>query len=77
MTATRKDIAAFTADECSYPAFVAIYDHGDAVVVTLRGKRVRNEAKGCDFPGPLAEIRLTHDEWAKIVADAAAYKRGG
>ena len=72
----RKDIAAFTAvDNSTYPAFVSIHDHGEEVVITLRSKQVRNDAKGRNDPGPIAEIRMTHDEWAKIVTQASDYKR--
>ena len=72
----RKDIAAFTADDNSiYPAFVSIHDHGEEVVITLRSKQVRNDVKGRNDPGPIAEMRLTHDEWAKIVTQASDYKR--
>ena len=72
----RKDIAAFTAvDNSTYPAFVSIHDHGEEVVITLRSKQVRNDVKGRNDPGPIAEMRTSHDEWAKIVAAAAAYKR--
>ena len=72
----RKDIAAFTAvDNSTYPAFVSIHDHGEEVVITLRSKQVRNDVKGRNDPGPIAEIRLTHDEWAKIVTQASDHKR--
>lgn len=75
---TRKDIAAHTtADNSTYPAFVSIHDHGEEVVITLRSKQVRNDVKGRNDPGPIAGMKMTHEEWAKIVADAAAYKREG
>jgi hypothetical protein len=73
----RKDIAGFTADEDHLPAFVSIEDLGDTVIATMRGKRVRNDLKGRDDPGPMAEVIMTHEAWAKVVAAAAAYKRGG
>ena len=74
----RKDIAAHTAvDNSTYPAFVSIHDHGSDVCITMRSKQIRNDVKGRNDPGPIAELRMTHDEWAKIVADAVAYKRGG
>ena len=72
----RKDIAAFTAvDNSTYPAFVSIHDHGEEVVITLRSKQVRNDVKGRNDPGPIAGMRMTHDEWAKIVTQASDYKR--
>ena len=74
----RKDIAQFTAlspSDWQYPAFVAVHDYGDKVGVTVRGKRVRNDAKGRDDPGPMAEVVMSHDDWAKMLADAVAYKR--
>jgi len=74
----RKDIAQFTSlapRDWQYPAFVAIHDYGSDVGITVRGKRVRNDAKGRDDPGPMAEVVMTWTEWRKVVADAAAYKR--
>ena len=71
----RKDIAYHGGPDCQYPTFISIHDHGSDVCVTLRGKQVRNDAKGRNDPGPIAGMKMTHEEWAKIVADAAAYKR--
>jgi len=74
----RKDIAQFTSlhpHDWQYPAFVAIHDYGSDVGITVRGKRVRNDAKGRDDPGPMAEVVMSHEAWAKMLADAVAYKR--
>lgn len=73
----RRDIAAFTAPDDNLPAFISVQDLGGDVLVTIRGKRVRNDAKGHDDPGPIAEIRVSHEAWAKIAADATAYRRKG
>lgn len=73
----RRDIAAFTASDDNLPAFISVQDLGSDVLVTIRGKRVRNDVKGRDDPGPTAEIRMPGLAWDMIVADAKAYKRGG
>ena len=72
----RKTIAAHTAPGSGYPPFFSVDDVGDAVVVTLRGKQVRDDARGHDLPGPLAEMRLSDAEWADLVTACNLYKRG-
>ncbi|MGD0076654.1 MAG: hypothetical protein ABSD31_20345 [Candidatus Binataceae bacterium] len=71
----RKGIAAFTDADDHLPALISIHDHGDDVCITLRGKRIRNDANGRDYPGPIAEIHMSWAEWRKMVVEAADYKR--
>jgi hypothetical protein len=72
----RKTIASHTPAESSYPPFISVDDVGNAIVVTIRGKRVRDDARGYDLPGPLAEMRLSDAEWADLVTACNLYKRG-
>jgi len=71
----RKTVTAFTAPERDYPSFIRVEDVGNGVLVTLRGKKGRNDA-GYDLPGPLAEMRLSDAEWADLVTACNLYKRG-
>jgi len=71
----RKTIAAHTGADCRFPDFVSAHDHGQHVCLTVRGKQVRNDVKGRYDPGPMAEVVMSHDDWAKMLADAVAYKR--
>ena len=68
-------MAAFTSDDYELPEFISIHDLGGDVHVTLRGRKVRDVARGCNLPGPLAGIKMSWDEWDKFVSDINGYRR--
>ncbi len=71
----REPIAYHGGQDCQYPDFASAHDHGEHVCLTVRGKQIRNDAKGRYDPGPMAEMVMSHEAWAKMLADAVAYKR--
>ena len=73
---TAKTITAFTASEPVYPALVSINDYGERIGIMVRGRKTHDEKTGYDKPGPLAEIRLTHEEFVDLVTACNLYKRG-
>lgn len=66
-----RNIAAFTASESEYPAFISI-NHADegSVSISIRSAKKLSEDHGYNVPGNDAEIILTRDEFAKLLEEA-------
>jgi hypothetical protein len=61
----QKHIAAFTAFNCDYPAFVSINTDSDgAVLISVRSPK--NDDGSC---GTYAAIRLTDDQFGNLMKD--------